>query len=341
MEIRKIQRVGTGTLCISLPKNWAKRFNISSGSKMQVLPQTDGSIEIRPFGEGSEQASLAAEIDLADISHEGQLMRLLIGSYVVGQHKATIASPEPFTPSQLAEIKMAEEQLLGAAIIEETENQIVMEFAVDTNKYTLQDLLRREVELVTTLYSPALKIIGSKDPDLIPTLTEHQREIDRFYWLSLRFILATQEAISQGLGQEDLHPFELLESRTIFRCLENATDSARSIINIMNRTPDWSEQEFDEKLLKQLTGICDLGTYMLKDAVEAALTHDAKTAEELIHRAPNLQSLVEQFQEWLVNSDYNMQVVLLAHHIAWCLSNLASCSTIISEIAINRAMDES
>ncbi len=340
MDIRKIQKVGTGTLCISLPKKWAQDFNIDYGAMMQVSPRADGSIEIKPFQGPETDRAETYRIQIKDIHHSGKLKRLLIGCYVVGYNKVHIQSERDFTQELIKDVRDTKEQLIGASIVHEGTHDIHLSYTVDISKYDLEGLLRREVELVASIYVPILKIMQTPEPTITPKLRELEREIDTSYWLSLRYILTVQNNIKRGLKHESLNPLELLESRTIFRCLENAADSARSIISIIENTKDRSNKQFDDQLFSHLNSICDLGTYMLKDALEAVLTHNASAADDLIQRTPNLKAMVERFQDWLAGSDYELSEVLLAHHIALCLSNLGSCSTIISEIAINRALDK-
>ena len=48
MESRKLQKTGGSTLIVSLPKKWAKKNKLSSGSEVKLLQQPNGTMTIDP-----------------------------------------------------------------------------------------------------------------------------------------------------------------------------------------------------------------------------------------------------------------------------------------------------
>ena len=338
MEYRKIQRVGTGTLCISLPKRWANEFGVESGSMMQVSTLEDGSVVINPREGKAAREAREITIDASEVTRSGQLQQLVIGSYLVGNERIRIKAEGRFTPEQMVEYRQAAEQLIGATLVDEDINEAELQVALELNRYSLKELLQREAELVTSLYRPALASFRELNPAVIDELRKLEREADQFYWLAVRYILTTQSGIGRGL-QSQMNPSELLESRTVFRCLGNATDYARGIINILEKALTRPALSLDPHLEQTLTSICDMGTAMLKDAVSAVLMHDAEVAASVIDRHKLLRAMLDQFQEWLMQSKYDRPSVILAYHITWALIGIGSCSCTISETAINRALE--
>jgi phosphate uptake regulator len=55
---RKVQLV-RGTFFVSLPRTWAKNFDIKKGTKVKISLRDDGSLEISRINEAEEGDSIA------------------------------------------------------------------------------------------------------------------------------------------------------------------------------------------------------------------------------------------------------------------------------------------
>ncbi|TGC08754.1 AbrB/MazE/SpoVT family DNA-binding domain-containing protein [Methanolobus halotolerans] len=82
MDTRKVQVTGKSTYIITIPKKWAVRSKLKSGSPLSILYAEDGSLIIKPpaFNEGRKARMVKVDKKLE------HLKRDIIGLYIVGNH---------------------------------------------------------------------------------------------------------------------------------------------------------------------------------------------------------------------------------------------------------------
>src|SRR5688500_17623631 len=66
-ESRKVQKVGTSTLSVSLPKDWAERVGIQKGDILLFEDLRDGSLRVAPSRAASGKAGDAVYVINADL----------------------------------------------------------------------------------------------------------------------------------------------------------------------------------------------------------------------------------------------------------------------------------
>src|SRR5439155_13563291 len=93
VESRKVQKVGTSTLSVSLPKDWAERTGITKGDILLFEDLRDGSLRITPSALGLPKAGEAVFVINADLAQDkGMLGRIVVGNYVIGRNHFLVRS---------------------------------------------------------------------------------------------------------------------------------------------------------------------------------------------------------------------------------------------------------
>jgi phosphate uptake regulator len=138
---RKINKVGTGTLTISLPRDWVKKHGLKKGDEIDVF-ELDGNLCI---GEQRERRSevhitlpLLAVVDDLDKSPKRYLLRVIVLSILrKGYDKITLEYP---SPSYLPKISSYVDEILGYEITEQsatfcTIENVISIINMDITKY--------------------------------------------------------------------------------------------------------------------------------------------------------------------------------------------------------------
>ncbi|MEK6851032.1 MAG: AbrB/MazE/SpoVT family DNA-binding domain-containing protein, partial [Candidatus Thermoplasmatota archaeon] len=90
MESRKVQKVGTSTLTISLPKPWVQKFGLKQGD--QVFLEEEGSfLKVTPAALATRRQGSQEYVIDADLCDEpGILNRVIVGNYVLGRERLVV-----------------------------------------------------------------------------------------------------------------------------------------------------------------------------------------------------------------------------------------------------------
>src|ERR1051326_8707667 len=118
VEGRKVQKVGTSTLSVSLPTDWAERTGVEKGDILLFEDLRDGSLRVSPSGASGPKASDAVFVVSADLALDrGMLGRIVVGNYVLGRSHLVIKSKTRIRSEQIREVRDAASNLTGMGIM--------------------------------------------------------------------------------------------------------------------------------------------------------------------------------------------------------------------------------
>src|SRR3972149_5817224 len=192
MESRKVQKVGTSTLTISLPKPWVEKFGLKQGD--QVFLEEEGSfLKVTPASmatrhKGSQEYTIDA--DLCD--EPGILGRIIVGNYVLGRERLVVKGSGRLKSDQVHETREAARRLMGMGIIEETASRIVLQCSIEPSKYPIDALIKRLYNLSSTMLDESIEALLTKDERLAQDALHREDDADMMYWLLLRVPLFAQ-----------------------------------------------------------------------------------------------------------------------------------------------------
>ena len=113
VEVRKIQRVGTSSLVVTLPKEWARRLGLQPGSQVLLIDEGD-SIRVKPV----ENDSGGMVVDLSRVPPR-LASSVPLCLYLSGYTEAEVAFPDQ---QSLEEAKARSLNLVGLQIYESLED---------------------------------------------------------------------------------------------------------------------------------------------------------------------------------------------------------------------------
>jgi len=220
---RRVQRTGGGSFSVTLPKSWAQRLGVREGSMISLIVNEDGSLRLVP--EGVQAKPAAAEIVVRDSS---TVTRDIIGGYLLGFDTIVAESSSPFTSEALRSLRQTVRRLVGAEIVEEFPQKVVVKVLLDPRAVAPEIVLRREAALVHRMIIDSVNALVESNVPLAKAVSERDEEVDRQYFTLVRMIRSAIR--SPDIGREGtLSRLRLLDLRLAARLLEDSGDEASSL----------------------------------------------------------------------------------------------------------------
>jgi phosphate uptake regulator len=136
VEVRKVQRLGTSSLVVTLPKDWTRRFDLKPGDKIYLIDE-GGSLRLVP---AREQESVIPVVDATKIFDPSLVSTILHCLYVSNVDEAEIKVRD--ASSVILEVKKKASDFIGLEVYEEGNDLIKVKVLMDTEKIDLSSLIR-------------------------------------------------------------------------------------------------------------------------------------------------------------------------------------------------------
>ena len=272
---RRVQRTGGGSFSVTLPKRWAQRHGVKEGSMISVLPNEDGSLKLVPESVQAEPA--AAEIVVRDSS---TVARDIIGGYLLGFDTIVTESSTPFASEALRSLRQTVRRLVGAEIVEELPQKVVVKVLLDPRAVAPEIVLRREAALVHRMIVDSLNALVESNVPLAKAVSERDEEVDRQYFTLVRMIRSAVR--SPEIDRESrLSPLRLLDLRLAARLLEDSGDEASSLGQDVVRS---SGLALGRGAVKTLRRLGETVVELTREATAAFLAEDHALTVNVISR---------------------------------------------------------
>lgn len=341
MDVRKVQRVGSGSLSVSLPKSWTTSNNVKPGSTLHFSPLADGGIALRPHPEMGRPISKPLDHTLhADrATRPGMLAKMLVGCYVMGHERIHVVASDRLSELHQKEIQELTRRTLGLSVIDEDERTHLLHVSVDLKKIRLSKLQKRLSDIITLLYPKALEAAARKMDVDFGEFTDLEREVNQHYWLALRSLFTMQRQLQSNSYFAHQSAMELPGDRIILKGLESSADQINTFIKILELETKNGWKPFDDRIYQRLDAICDRSLNLFNESMEALTERNVEKADLLLYRQPMLLPRVNEFQRWILKHQDTVATTTLAQQYAWSLAWLADLAQTICEISINRSLE--
>ncbi|MEM0027599.1 MAG: phosphate uptake regulator PhoU [Ignisphaera sp.] len=227
VETRKVQRFGKSTLMISLPSEWVKAVDLKPSDLVVLEVKNDGSLVVVPQ-KLAEKRTKEKEIKiiLSKNTSEELIQRALYTSYIVGYDRIVIEYEDSSIPPHImGSIRTMVRMLIGAEIIDQTRNTIIIQNFVDTERYSIDGLVGRMTSTIKSMLEYLITSIKSGLVDHLKEITELEFEMDRVHALAIRYVYA--------LNMLNTSQF-LTEYRVLIKTLEDVGDALAQAAQILS-----------------------------------------------------------------------------------------------------------
>lgn len=183
IEVRRIQRVGTSSLVVTLPKEWAKRLNLAPGCQVMLIDEGD-SIRIKPV-KGNENAAI--ELDLSRMPEN------LAASTPLCIYLSAVSEADVFFPSKksLEDAKTRSIYLMGLQIFDTLEGEKArVEVLLDSSKIDISKLLKTLTVSVRESAELLVKVLQGETDGVKEKVEIVRTQFLRTHYIVLRYLAA-------------------------------------------------------------------------------------------------------------------------------------------------------
>jgi phosphate uptake regulator len=330
-ELRRVQKTGTSTLTVSLPKEWADSSNLKAGDQVSMAIQPDGTI-ILDTNTDKRREVLTKEIWTNGEESAEHLTRKLIGAYLVGYNVIAVRSKERMEPSTKGAVREFSRLAIGPEIVEETANSVIMHDLSDPVELPLEKCIRRMHLIVRSMHADAVEALRLEDRGLAEDVIDRDTDVDRLYWMAMKQnnLVARDRKMGERMGIDIFGSNDLmLVARGIERIGDHAVRIARNAL---------ISAEDEEKLegADQLKSLSAEAMSVLEKGMEALFRKDIDKANAVIDEGGRVVRKCEKVGQGL--HAQSSRDAIITNMVLDSIIRSTMYGVDIAEIAINGAI---
>lgn len=191
---RKVIQIANSTQLISLPRPWAKKFNIKKGEELDVTINND-SLLIKIEGDGNITKDNKIELNVDDLDRSS-IMYTLRALYIKGYDEIKLTFNKPTTlhyrlKKEINIISIIHQELnrlVGIEVMQQKSNVCVLRHISVSDIKEFDTILRRIFILLVDASSDLLLGIKKKDWILVSSLEQKHDSLTKFISYCLRML---------------------------------------------------------------------------------------------------------------------------------------------------------
>ncbi len=231
MEYRKVQEVGKGTLLVSLPKGWVKKYEISKGDILGLEVDQYGNLIL--FSMKKKYTENLSIVDCRRRSLKAVLDDVT-GAYLLGYNLIKVVNLSNIEDGDRKDVKVFLSKLAGLEIVEEDKDSMLVEFVTDISLLNPNKILNRMSLLVKTMFLDSISSLLNHDNVLAEDVIKVDDEVDRLYFLFVRLIRSAIQS-PDIMRKFNLSAIECLDHRLYASLIESIGDYSSTIAsNVIN-----------------------------------------------------------------------------------------------------------
>ncbi|BBD72717.1 AbrB family transcriptional regulator [Sulfodiicoccus acidiphilus] len=141
-----MQKLGSSSLFITLPKKWINKWNIKPGDKVIMELESSGSLRLTAEKVKVSPAKKSIRVDVD--STKQQLHRTISCLYSLGYDEIVLESKKSFGQKEFEEVMSSVKQMVGMEVTEIGDSLIRIDCLLDSEKVGVESLLRRMLNIV-------------------------------------------------------------------------------------------------------------------------------------------------------------------------------------------------
>jgi len=356
MEPRKIQQVGSSTLSVSVPSEWAKRTGLKRGDSIYLQEERDGTLKIVPENLREKKAPDKVTIVNSDLCvEEGMLKRTLMGNYALGADTIKVTSSSRISGQHIAEIRTAVRSLMGLGIMEETSNQVTLQCSIDVTKFPITTSIMRLYMIASTMHKEAVEAFQNSNIKEAEETAQRRAEADIMFYAITRLLSVAQEdhILAENIGIDD--QMDLLWYKVVALCLERIAGWSENIAEqAIELEP--AHATLGKYLLSRVQETSDMTFGICHKAINCLFTRDVKMANNALETYPKVKDMEENLQKAMCTySKLKSQFFSVDRYfvgpnppspcsiaqlslIIWSLRRIAELGREIADVSIHRAL---
>ena len=274
IRMRRVQRLGTSSLVVTLPKEWVRRVNLKPGDTVYVVIE-GGSVRIIPSS-GATEAFRSMSVDVSRLPDGLSVAKLISCAYV---SRVDVLRLEGVGWEAALEARSIASRLMGVDV-SSGEGYLEIRTVLDDSRVKARDIIENVVRLASDLLGLAKRLVESPSQQLIQLAREAIHEIVKYEHLVVR-------RLNAGVPTEET---------ALLYAVGIAIVAAADLWHLTNYLATIAEQrgrvEVDRERLEKLLGLVERVLRLLASVAEkpsldeaVRLTREAENAKMEAWRA--------------------------------------------------------
>ncbi len=328
-EKRRVQKTGSSSFIITLPKDWVDLVKLKSGDYV-IVEKLGNKLIITP--PTAEPAQMKTTLIVRPGINSAQILRILLGAYMSGYNIISLVFDTNIQDlaKLVSEIKnLARIKLPGMEVIEESSSSLTFKVLLNIQELPLISAIRRLHVIVSNMLNDVLRLLDTGDLSIAQIVIQRDDEADRFHYLIVRELsMALLDIrVQHDLGITNIT--EVLSYRIVARNLERIADHA---VNIARRTLAIKGIKRPEIVRDYLARDIEL----FEKAMSALYTLSRKEAEDVIQKVKDhVLEIEEVIYSKLLEAPIEPREKVTLAMILDSIKRIARYSNGIAESALN------
>jgi len=355
MESRKVQRVGSSSLAVSLPNEWVKEVGLEKGQLVFFKEDEGNVLKMMTAEQIEKHPDTTVELSADFCKDPKTLGRALMGIYSLGHDSIRIVSSGRLNSEQVNTIRAVTRELMGMGIMEETPNSILIQCSIDTTKFPINTLLRRLYIISSTMHRETIDSLHDFNEELAGEAIRRDKEAYTMFWVITRILNSCQRNKNIANQMEIDSPSLIIWYRLIAQYLRLIADwahqTAEKVISL-----NQSKEMIGDELTQKIVEINERAYGMCHEAINSFFSKDIQQANKAIETYHEIQRNEENLQERVCSSAYlhgkkfpvskyfkgkkpvEACVVAKISFLIWGARRIAEIGSEIAEAAIHRVL---
>ncbi len=322
MEARKVQRTGKSTFVVSLPKNWATKRAINTGSIIFISQDNNGALVLSTE---SSEPDLRAKLDIGEKSGE-PLIRDIIACYMAGYRTIEVSSGH-MSSLQKRDLHRIVDKLIGPEILEETTNKVIIQDLLSSEELQVEQALKRIKNMVRSMIQDALSALIGNDRDLAIDVMQRDNDVDRMNLLIARNF--TEILRSRSVKQEASNSIAAFNYMQAASNLERIADHASRIAEVSIQ----HDCALSEDRTEEFSGLSSIFGNLIDESISGLLHADSEKANLLMDSIGEIKRQSRSMADPLAAKDKQEMLVWLV--AASSVERMLDYISNIGELTIN------
>jgi phosphate uptake regulator len=352
---RRVQRTGRGSYIISLPKDWIKDLRLTKGSEIAFNLHTDSTITLIPRKikekSGDIEESQLKEYYINVETEKEDLhatLRMIKALYVISADIIRIhfKGVEDATKSKNEIKKFVRNTLLGAEIMDETPDEIVLQTLIKHSEFPIEKAVRRMAIIALSANRDTILALKNQKKEFFESVINARNDANR---LGLYIVRQLKFGISRNMFRElgFKTPKEFLLYRIIVNDIKNITENALNIINNLSNLKKQVEngviflkEPLDEEVYLQTLNFNSKAHKLFEETMKAMFKREYDDAEKIIAKRGTYIQHENELIRLMTIKKLDPNNVAIFRLVLDSSRRILDYSQDLAELTLNRTVEE-
>ncbi|MHA1835786.1 MAG: PhoU domain-containing protein [Candidatus Odinarchaeia archaeon] len=332
MEVRRVMKLGSSSLVISLPRDWVENFKIKKGDKVICNMTPDGTLVIS--AKPSKEEEKTAEILISSDYKKGLLARKLIAAYLGNYSIIKIKSESELNSKQQSEVRKTLGKLTGCQIIESSLKGIIIQNLLKIQSFEVNKGIYRAYLITISMFKDMISSLENDRMDLLDGIIEIDEDVDQFYFLILKQLRSVLSDFRM-MKRLNLNPIDCLDYFMVMQRVEHVADH---IVNISKNLKLLLSTGIKPFVSSYLNNSFKDVYKIYKGSMDSFLLGNVDMANDIINQNDAIRKKKEKLLDKFEDMKYEFNQIAALTSIEDSLFRISDYATDIAEVAINRSL---